>query len=175
MKTFHPWLLVVGLLCAVITPGVAAEPVKVVIHDFTQSGFDYGFVGWDGLGVQTKTSAGYRIEGPSNGGAGFSLFQLADLSNCKTLIVKLRRGPNMTDSRIAVNLIDVSGSHASWSVPVDGLSDKDFTEVKLDLSKPTDPPAKPLNLEEIKNVQVQGVFTPDKTVDLEFASLTAVQ
>ena len=123
---------------------------------------------------QSKTDHGYRIDGPANGGAGFSLFQLADLSNCKTLVLKIKRGPSMTDSRVVVNLISVDGSKSSWSVLTDTLSDKDFTEVKLDLAKPTDHSDKPANLEEIKNVQVQGVFTPDKEVDLEFASITAV-
>ena len=153
---------------------IAAEPV--VIHDFAKGGFDYGFGAWEGLGVQTTNDKGTRLNGPANGGAGLSLFSLADLSDCKTLVVRVKRhAEGTTDEKFVINLISVDGGKAACVIQTADISDHDFTDYKIDLKKlPVGDDNKHVNLEEIKNVQVQGVFTPDKTLDLEFAAITAI-
>ena len=170
-----PWLAVLVAVCALALAPAARAAGPVVVHDFVQSGFDYGFAAWDGLKVQSKTDKGTRLNGPANGGAGLSLFNLADLSDCKTLIVRVKRdAAGTTDEKFVVNLISVDGGKTAFVIPTADISDHDFTDYKIDLTKITPgDDGKRVNLEEVKNVQVQGVFTPDKTLDLEFAAITA--
>lgn len=134
------------------------------------TGFVYGYEGWKELGtVQKKSTDGVVLTGAAAGGAGIILNPAADLTGAKEIVVKIKTGATNTASKIIFKIVGLR----EWTIDLTTVSATEFTEVKLPLTTSTGaiPPDK---LKDVKNVQVQGDFTPGKTVDVVFAGISAV-
>lgn len=156
------------MMSGVVVQAQEVAPVAVPILK-AGGGFAYGYAGWQTLGgVQKKSAEGVTLTGPAAGGAGLILNPPADISGATELVVKIKLGATNTATKVVLKFVDV----ADWPIMLTTVSSTEFTEVKLPLTK-GGKPIDPAKLEAVKNVQVQGDFTPTHTVDVTFASITA--
>jgi hypothetical protein len=173
MKSTNRRLLFPVILLSLGLAQLSHGQSSVTVRDFLVEPFGYGYEGWKDLNtVQTKTAKGVEIKGPSKGGAGLVLKEVVNISAAKQLEVKIKRGPGNTAEAIFLKLSSGNGKAATmWNIPLKDVSDTEFTTITLDLAKARVKGG--VNLEEVKNLQIQGNFNPTTQIDIEIASITA--
>ncbi len=155
-----------------VAPFTSLSAQTVMLRNFQATPFDYGYEEWKDLGsVQTKTTDGVEIKGSAKGGAGAFFNDPVDLSGSKSLEVKIKRdGANSQDS-LMLKLVSADGKSSTWNISLlKDVSDTTFSVVTFDLSKVRGV-KDAVDLEIIRQLQIQGNFDPSTHVDFEIASV----
>jgi hypothetical protein len=171
-----PLFLAVGLLPFLQFSAKAADDV-IPIWNFAAKQPSYGYEGWQDLGaVSSKEENGLTIQAPANGGFGLFFNDLLDLESASTLIVRLTVLPGNTEERLMLKFHAADSKQAVWYIPLSGYSQDEATDITLDLTKPDKVlQSEPLDMGLIRQIQVQGTFTPGAKVHLNFESFGAKQ
>ena len=163
------------IFTAVLFIAALSTPVQaqtVMVRDFQATPFDYGYEEWKDLGsVQTKTTDGVEIKGSAKGGVGAFFNDPVDLSGSKSLEIKIKRGASNSQDSLMLKLVSADGKSSTWNIPLmKDVSDTTFSVVTFDLSKVRGV-KDAVDLEIIRQMQIQGTFDPSTHVDFEIASV----
>lgn len=162
--------LLASLALAFCVAAQAFSAETVTVRDFRQQSFDYGYEGWKDLATtQRRSGTGTHIMGPARGGVGAFFPEIVDVASQSQLEVKIKRGPSNTEGSLYLKLIGANNKSYTYTIDLSKVSDTEFTPIQLDLSKAKSS----LNLEEIKQMQIQGSFNPALNVEFELESIIA--
>jgi hypothetical protein len=162
----------IGVFLLCLAQSVHAQST-VTIRDFLATPFDYGYEGWKDLGsIQSKTANGVEIKGSAKGGVGAFFNDPLDLLGSKQIEIKIKKGAGNTDDNLQLKLISADGKSSSWKISFADISDSKFTTLTYDLGTVRGV-KDAVDLETIRQLQIQGTFNPTNQVDFEIASITA--
>jgi hypothetical protein len=162
-------------LCVLPSMNAQEEVKAMPVWNFKDSAPSYGYEGWKTLGNIGKPSKiGWELMGPAAGGFGIYFNDLLDLSGASKFRIKLVKGENHSDGRLMVKMHAADGKQAVWFVTVSELETGKETVLSLDLANPSEKPeGEPMDLGIVRQIQVQGTFSPENQVHLHFISFDA--
>jgi hypothetical protein len=153
------------VLLLALASGVASLSAES-LGNFKGSGFTYGYEKWQNLGATQRIDKdGTTILGPADGGAGLYLHGGLDVKAIAALEVTIRLAPGNTAGSVLLKIPNVQ----EWSIDLAKLSADKFTTLRF----PVGDAAREKG-GEVKNVQLQGTFTPGQTVGVTIQSITVV-
>ncbi len=136
------------------------------LGNFRASGFTYGYEKWQNLGATQRIDKdGTTILGPADGGVGLYLHSGFGAKSLAAIEITLRLAPGNNARSVLLKIPNVQ----EWSIDLTKLSEDKFTTLRFPLSD--EARAKE---GEVKNIQLQGTFTPGQTVGLTVQSMSVV-
>jgi hypothetical protein len=171
-----PLLLAISILSLAQLRADSGDGV-IPVWDFTAKPPSYGYETWEDLGsVSSKSETGWTVDAPATGGFGMFFNDLLDLESAKKLIVRVIANPGNSGDRLMFKFHAADGKQAVWYVPLAGLELEKAIEIPIDLTKPDEVlQAEAIDMGIIRQIQVQGTFTPGSKINVTFVSLGAAQ
>ncbi len=153
------------VLLLALAAGVASLSAES-LGNFKGSGFTYGYEKWQNIGATQRIDKdGTTILGPADGGAGLYLNNGYDVSSIAAIEITIRLAPGNSAGSVLLKIPNVQ----EWSIDLSKLSYDKFTTLRFPIGE-----AARAKGGEVKNVQLQGTFTPGQTVGVTVQAISVV-